>query len=87
MSSIFKLINVKNKNKQKKEVKILQSKKTQPLSGEHNKRLTAYRPVENEGTAAWANIDRLRQDGSKVSIPSELNVKEAKDWVDNGSRL
>ena len=87
MSSIFKLINVKNKNKQKKEVKILQSKKAQPLSGEHNKRLTAYRPVENEGTAAWANIDRLRQDGSKVSIPSELNVKEAKDWVDNGCRL
>ena len=65
----------------------MQSKKAQPLSGEHNKRLKSYRPVKNEGTAAWANIDRLRQDGSKVSIPSELNVKEAKDWVDNGSRL
>ena len=64
----------------------MQSKKTQPLSGEHNKRLKSYRPVENEGTAAWSNIENLRPDGSKVYIPSELNVKEAKDWVDNGSR-
>ena len=87
MSSIFKLIIVKNKDKQKKEVKILQSKKAQPLSGEHNKRLKAYRPVKNEGTAAWANIDKLRTDGSKVSIPSFNNVVEAKEWVDNGSRL
>nr|WP_296647622.1 DUF3787 domain-containing protein [Romboutsia sp. 13368] len=65
----------------------MQSKKTQPLSGEHNKRLKAHRPIKNEGTAAWSNIDKLRTDGSKVSIPSEFNVKEAKDWVDNGSRL
>ena len=65
----------------------MQSKKAQPLSGEHNKRLKAHRPVKNEGTAAWANIDNLRTDGSKVSIPSLDNVVEAKDWVDNGSRL
>jgi len=65
----------------------LQSKKSQPLSGEHNKRLKAHRPIKNEGTAAWANIDSLRSDGSKVSIPSLSNVEEAKDWVDNGSRL
>ena len=66
---------------------ILQSKKAQPLSGEHNKRLKAHRPVKNEGTAAWANIDNLRTDGSKVSIPSLDNVVEAKEWVDNGSKL
>ena len=65
----------------------MQSKKAQPLSGEHNKRLKAYRPVKNEGTAAWSNIDKLRNDGSKVSIPSLYDVAEAKDWVDNGSRL
>ncbi len=65
----------------------MQSKKTQPLSGEHNKRLKAYRPIKNEGTAAWSNIDNLRTDGSKVHIPSLYNVEEAKDWVDNGSRL
>jgi hypothetical protein len=67
-------------------VKILQSKKAQPLSGEHNKRLKAHRPVKNEGTAAWANIDSLQPE-SKVSIPSLDNVEEAKEWVDNGSRL
>ena len=65
----------------------MQSKKAQPLSGEHNKRLKSYRPVKNEGTAAWSNIENLRNDGSKVAIPSLSNVEEAKDWVDNGSRL
>ena len=65
----------------------MQSKKAQPLSGEHNKRLKAHRPVKNEGTAAWANIDNLRTDGSKVSILSLDNVVEAKEWVDNGSKL
>lgn len=64
----------------------MQSKKAQPLSGEHNKRLKAHRPVKNEGTAAWANIDSLQPE-SKVSIPSLDNVEEAKEWVDNGSRL
>ena len=65
----------------------MQSKKTQPLSGEHNKRLKSYRPTNNQGTAAWSNIENLRNDGSKVPIPSLNNVEEAKDWVDNGSRL
>ena len=64
----------------------MQSKKAQPLSGENNKRLKAHRPVKNEGTAAWANIDSLQPE-SKVSIPSLDNVEEAKEWVDNGSRL
>ena len=64
----------------------MQSKKAQPLSGEHNKRLKAHRPVKNEGTAAWANIDSLQPE-SKVSIPSLDNVVEAKEWVDNGSKL
>ena len=64
----------------------MQRKKAQPLSGEHNKRLKAHRPVKNEGTAAWANIDSLQPE-SKVSIPSLDNVEEAKEWVDNGSRL
>lgn len=65
----------------------MQSKKAQPLSGERNNRLTKHRPTNNEGTAAWANIENLRPDGSQVSVPSLENVKEAKDWVDNGSRL
>ena len=65
----------------------MQSKKSQPLSGAHNKRLKSHKPIKSEGTAAWANIDNLRNDGSRVSIPSLSNVEEAKEWVDNGSRL
>ena len=64
----------------------MQSKKAQPLSGENNKRLKKYRPTDNQVTAAWADIDKLQPE-SKVSIPSLNNVEEAKDWVDNGSRL
>ena len=64
----------------------MQSKKAQPLSGEHNKRLKKYRPTNTQVTAAWADIDKLQPE-SKVSIPSLNNVEEAKDWVDNGSRL
>lgn len=45
-------------------------------------RLTAQRPIENHKTAAWADIEReLPQ--SKVPIPSERAVREAKEWVDD----
>ena len=64
----------------------MQSKKAQALSGVGNKRLKSYRPTNNAENAAWADIDKLRAE-SKVSIPSLSNVEEAKDWVDNGSRL
>ena len=64
----------------------MQSKKAQPLSGEGNKRLKKHRPTNNAETAAWADIDQLKPE-SKVSVPSLSNVKEAMDWVDNGSRL
>lgn len=64
----------------------MQSKKAQPLSGENNKRLKKYRPTNSAQTADWADIDELKPE-SKVSVPSLSNVKEAKDWVDNGSRL
>ena len=64
----------------------MQSKKAKALSGSNNQRLNKHRPTNNEQTAAWANIDKLKAE-SKVSVPSLSNVKEAKDWVDNGSRL
>ncbi|WP_334292573.1 DUF3787 domain-containing protein [Romboutsia lituseburensis] len=65
---------------------ILQSKKAKALSGANNKRLTKHRPTNNAQTAAWADIDKLKPE-SKVSIPSLSNVEEAKEWVDDGSRL
>lgn len=42
--------------------------------------------VGTESTAAWQDIDKLR-DETNVSVPSLKAVNDAKDWVDNGSRL
>ena len=56
------------------------------LTGAQNKRL--YRTdVENlQDTAASA--DNITQGGTdKMPMPSALAVEEAKEWVDNGSRL
>lgn len=64
----------------------MQSKKAKALTGANNKRLKKHTPTNNAENAAWTDIDKLKAE-SKVSIPSLSNVKEAKDWVDNGSRL
>ena len=60
----------------------MESKKARALKGKDNKRLL----VGNESTAAWADVEKLKPH-SKVSIPSIKGVEEAKDWVDNGSKL
>ncbi|GAA0712073.1 DUF3787 domain-containing protein [Paraclostridium ghonii] len=62
------------------------NEKSKALTGEGNKRLKSNKPVKNEYTAAWAGT-KQKKDNSNVSIPSLSNVEEAKDWVDNGSRL
>lgn len=62
------------------------NEKSKPLNGENNKRLKAHRPINNEYTAAWADNNELKKD-SNVSIPSLSNVEEAKEWVDDGSKL
>lgn len=77
---------VKNNTKEKGEVIILQSKKSQALRGENNRRLNNKVPVGNAPNGAWSEIDKLRPH-SKVSVPSVENVIDAKEWVDNGSRL
>lgn len=58
---------------------------TNQLSGVDNKKLTSKAPTNNEGTAAWANDEKL-QDRTNVNIPSDYSVKKAKNWVDNGSQ-
>ena len=63
--------------------KVFNSTKDQ-LSGIDNKRLTKKEPSHNEGTAAWANDEKL-QDRTNVTIPSDYSVSKAKNWVDNGS--
>ncbi|MDB8792413.1 DUF3787 domain-containing protein [Romboutsia sp. 1001216sp1] len=64
----------------------MQNEKSKALSGENNKRLKSNRPTNQESTAAWANTQEL-QEVTNVSIPSLNNVENAKEWVDNGSRL
>lgn len=43
------------------------------------------RPVEEHNTAAWANIEEL-QPVSRVPIPNETQVKNAKEWVDTNQK-
>lgn len=56
------------------------------LSGRNNSRLDKGRPIHNEDTAAWNETDKVLKP-SNVSIPSQQNVIDAKEWVDDGSRL
>lgn len=42
-------------------------------------------PVEEHKTAAWANIESLKP-VSNVSIPSEAEVKNAKEYVDTNEK-
>ncbi|PYG87808.1 uncharacterized protein DUF3787 [Ruminiclostridium sufflavum DSM 19573] len=56
------------------------------LNSSKNDRLTSHKPTNNEGTAAWAD-EKHKQKNSDVSIPSLDNVINAKEWVDNGSKL
>lgn len=42
-------------------------------------------PVENQNTAAWANIERVEGEG-KVPIPSEFNTELAKQWVEENEK-
>ncbi len=62
------------------------NEKTKPLNGEKNKRLKSHTPINNEYTAALADANKLKNN-TNVSIPSLNNVEEAKNWVDNGSKL
>lgn len=56
------------------------------LSGKKNKRLNTCNPTNKEGIAAWQNIEGLYQ-VDQVNKPSEESIIDAKDWVDNGSKL
>ena len=64
----------------------MNDKKAQALTGANNQRIESCDPIKNEGTAAWSHTEKTMKD-SQVTIPSERNVINAKEWVDNGSRL
>ncbi|NLZ39527.1 MAG: DUF3787 domain-containing protein [Firmicutes bacterium] len=42
-------------------------------------------PIEKHNTAAWADIEQLKEK-SKVSIPSEADVLNAKEYVDSNQK-
>jgi hypothetical protein len=56
------------------------------FQGKNNKRLHTVNPTNNEGTAAWQN-SASNYDVDLVNKPSLVCVVDAKDWVDNGSKL
>ena len=60
--------------------------KNEQLSGKNNKRLKETTPMKSEYTAAWANVDNIMPE-SNVTQPSLEDVINAKEWVDNGSKL
>ncbi len=43
------------------------------------------RPIEKHDTAAWANIEKTKRI-SKVTMPSELQVDNAKEHVDSNQK-
>lgn len=56
------------------------------FQGNDNKRLESIQPTNREGTAAWQNFEGFYK-VDQVGKPSEQDVIDAKDWVDNGSKL
>ena len=64
----------------------MRSQKEQVLNGSNNKRLNNTDALNNEATAAWAGVEEVMPE-SQVGIPSETNVVDAKDWVDDESKL
>lgn len=61
-------------------------KKSMPLDGNHNRRIDKLYELECEAAAAWTNTAKTAPK-TNVSIPKEDAVINAKEWVDNGSRL
>lgn len=43
------------------------------------------RPIEKHTTAAWANIAGTKP-VSNVAIPDEIDVRNAKEWVDTNQK-
>jgi len=55
------------------------------MNDQNIKRPLKLRPIEQHTMAAWANIEKLKGK-SNVTIPSELEVGNAKEWVDSNQK-
>lgn len=56
------------------------------FKGKNNKRIHTVNPTNNEGTAAWQN-GATNYKVDNVNKPSLERVIDAKEWVDDGSKL
>ncbi len=65
-------------------INLLQNNAT-ALNGENNRRLTLKLAVDRGRNYPLSEADQIMPE-SNVTIPSEENIEQAKDWVDNGSR-
>jgi len=48
----------------------------------HFKQFFMAKPIENHETASWSNVEKLK-DITNVAIPNEVEVWNAKEWVDD----
>ncbi len=55
------------------------------MATKKDKEKFAVPPVEKHDTAAWANIQETKP-VSRVTVPSELQVKNAKEYVDSNEK-
>jgi len=55
------------------------------MSDPKDKERPRPRPIEQHTTAAWANINKTKEI-SNVTIPSEFEVGNAKEWVDSNQK-
>lgn len=62
----------------------MDNKKTEALSGANNKKINNTEPTRSEKGAAWTNMS---SDLIHDSEWEEECILDAKDWVDNGSKL
>ena len=42
-------------------------------------------PLEEHNTASWSNIEHLKAH-SRAPIPNDIEVKNAKEWVDTNQK-
>lgn len=50
------------------------------------KRLHNSNPLSNKNTGSWSDADTVDKE-TNLKIRGDYRVEDAKDWVDNGSRL
>lgn len=55
------------------------------MNENHLKESSMQTPIEKHDTAAWAGI-KTTKPVSKVTVPSELDVRNAKEWVDSNQK-